>query len=752
MKKIYPRHLLTYYDALLSKRALFKGKMPFRAMLLFIGFLQLIPSLGKAQNVYSYTYQNVTRNNGGGTLEQGDTIEVRALVRVVDQTDNFFFRDSIDPGTEFIPNSLKVITNEGLIIDDYTDAGDNDRGISFIDGGFNLLRINLGKNTNRARTTNYNSRSPGGEVTPGDIPQFYGNTLFLVAFRVKITANFGDIIHLTSNFFNDTKDIRLEYPGIKIIKNQSLCKDFSSASFTAESDFGSGTVKNRTLEVTAPGYIKYPLSATGPGDGYYSVVNNTSANGTTNDAGPYNPNPARVWGVWDIIGDHTGATDPVAGNPPTPITPSTNGGYMLVVNAAFPTGEVYRDTIKDVCPNTYYEFSAWIRNICGKCAINEESEQTFLPGVQPNLAFTVNDVDYYTTGNIPYEPRGWVKRGFIYKTGPTETSFAITIKNNAPGGGGNDWVIDDIKLATCYPNLIMNPSDTAKVCAGLLTQISDTVKSYYNNYTSYCWEKSLDNGVTWASTGNCGTGVPAIVDGLYQYVVDSVFTPVAADSGVYLRLKVATTSANLNDVNCSVNNSQKVYLKVYSVDCSVLENTAVALDGKLAQNRAVLQWVAQNEQGLKEYHIEKSLDGIHFYTSGIVPALNTIEDAHYKYDDPEPVYGQAYYRIKIVKKNVGYQKFSNSIVLQNSNAPFKMSVINPFKNDLEVDLFVPQQGKVNLLLYDIYGKIVDKKMVQISKGRSKVVFENTGGLMPGVYILRAIHNNTTLQRKLIKAD
>ena len=62
--------------------------------------------------------------------------------------------------------------------------------------------------------------------------------------------------------------------------------------------------------------------------------------------------------------------------------------------------------------------------------------------------------------------RTWQKRGFIYKTGPTETQFRITIKNNAAGGGGNDWVLDDIKLATCYPNLIMNPSDTATSCKG----------------------------------------------------------------------------------------------------------------------------------------------------------------------------------------------------------------------------------------------------------------------------------------------
>src|SRR5690606_27726097 len=177
---------------------------------------------------------------------------------------------------------------------------------------------------------------------------------------------------------------RFNYAGIKVIQNQDLCTNFSSASFTAESDFGKGTIQNRVIGATVPGYNKVNLNANDPGDGNYAIANNTSANGTTNDAGPYKPNPARVFGVWDIVGDHTGAINPIQGNPPTPA--GQDGGYMLVVNAAFPTGEAYRDQIKNVCPNTYYEFSAWIRNICGKCSIDSNSVSPNTPGVQPNLA------------------------------------------------------------------------------------------------------------------------------------------------------------------------------------------------------------------------------------------------------------------------------------------------------------------------------------------------------------------------------
>ncbi len=714
---------------------------------------QALPADIAAQNIYSYTYQNVTRNNGGGTMEQGDTIEVRALVKVENITKDFYYRDTIRAGTQYVPGSLKIVTNEGLTFRSYTDAGGDDQGIYLTTGGPPRLRVNLGVGAAIATSANFNSNATGGSVTPGnDKPKFYGKTLFVVAYRLVITANYGDVINLTGNYWSSNNGTyRFDYPGIKIIQNLGLCTNFSSASFTAESDFGSGNVQNRVAGAIVPGYTKINLGSNAPQDGYYSIANNTSANGTTNDAGPYTSNPARVFNLWDIIGDHTGAADPIAGNPPTPVSPKTTGGYMLVVNSAYPTGEAYRDVIKDVCPNTYYEFSAWIRNICSRCGSDSNSVATNLPGVQPNLAFTINDIDYYTTGNIPYNPRGWVKRGFMYKTGPTETQFDITIKNNAPGGGGNDWVLDDIKLATCYPNLTMNPNDTARSCAGLLIHLSDTVKSYFNNYNNFCWEKSTDGNV-WTSTGVCGSKTPVLKNGLWEYVADTAFTPVAADSGTYYRLKVATTSANLSDAKCTVSNSQKVFLKVQNMSCTVLEAQFLSFNGKITNDKATLKWVSQNKTDLKEYEIEKSADGLNFYKAGSVVSFNDVDGASYTYNDPGTVSSVAYYRLKLISNNINDLKYSKAIVLYNRNEIFKISTENPFRDNLKVDIFIPAEGMVELNLFDIYGKVMSKKTVRSTRGNSQAMLDNAGRLPSGMYILQAVYNGNVVQNKLYKIN
>lgn len=707
---------------------------------------------------FSYSYFNLSRNNGGGTLEQGDTIEVHALAKVNATANNFYYIDTIRTGTQYISNSMRLITNEGVSFSGsgpYTDATNDDQAV--YDATVNpRLRVNIGTGFSMAQNgINFGNTSGGGTVVAGSVPKFYGSTLFIVAYKLLITANNGDTIRPTGNFYFDTSGVnetfRFNYAGIKVIQNQALCTNFSSASFTADSSFGSGNIQNRVLPAIVPGYTKINLGANTPGDNYYSIANNTSANGTTNNAGPYQPtaNAARVFGgYWDIIGDHSDALNPLTGN--LPAAAGQTGGYMLVVNAAFTTGEVYSDTIKNVCPNTYYEFSAWVRNICGVCGIDQNSNPTYTPGVFPNLSYTINDVDYFTTGNILHDTI-WEKRGFIYKTGPIETQFRITIKNNAAGGGGNDWVLDDIKLATCYPNLVNSPKDTATSCTGASLTLSDTVKSYFNNYTNFCWEKSTD-GINWASAGVCGTKVPVLVNGLWVYVVDTSFITVKADSGTYYQLKVGTTFSNLSNPTCSVNNSQKIFLKVFNVSCTLLDAQLLNFSGSIMNDKAILQWTSQNETNLKAYEVEKSIDGTNFSQTGIVAAVNDINGASYTFNDAETISSLEYYRLKLASMSGNDNKYSKIIVLYNKDALFKVTAVNPFKGNLKIGIFLPEDGNVVFNLYDIFGRTVSRKNLQLSRGNSQVAWDNLEMLPAGMYILRTQFNNRIILNKLFEVN
>ena len=748
-----------YNFSLHGKRVIFRrlAKNLYKVAFLICAIHIILPATTFAQKLeFSYSYFNITRNSGGGTLEMGDTIEIHALIKINSSTSNTFYVDTIPTGTKYITKSLKLITNEGLLYSGsgpYTDGSNDDPGV--YDASVPGIRVNVGTGASRALSgAGFGNATGGGSILAGNVPKFYGSTLFIVAYQLVVTANNGDTIHPTGNFHIDTagsyKTVRFDYGGIKVIQNQALCNNYLGASFSAESSFGAGSIQNRSLGVNSPGYSKVNLGANSPQDNYYSVANNTSADGTTNNAGPYKPttNNSRVFGgFWDIIGDHTGATNTAAGN--SAVTSGQPGGYMLVVNAAFTTGEVYRDTIKNVCPNTYYEFSAWVRNICGVCGIDKNSAATYTPGVLPNLTYTINDVDYYTTGNMPHN-NTWEKRGFLYKTGPAETSFRITIKNNAAGGGGNDWVLDDINLSSCYPDLVNSPKDTATSCANVRLYLSDTVKSYFNNYTNFCWEKSTD-GINWAGTGVCGTKTATLTNGEWVYAVDTSFIPVAADSGTYYRLKVATTASNLTSPNCSVANSQKIFVKIFNVTCALLNTTILNFTGNLEDDRTTLKWTAQNESNLKAYDVEKSTDGIHFVTTGTVTSTN-LASADYTFSDPATVPAIAYYRLKLASSSGNDNKYSKTIVLYNPDAALKVTTVNPFRSSLKVEIFSPEDGTVILNLYDLFGKVVSKKSVRLTKGTSQVLMDDIERLSSGMYILRTQVQNNIVQNKLFKVN
>lgn len=741
-------------------------KLPVTILIIFISLAQsLIPTRIYAQGVnFSYSYFNITRNNGGGTLEKGDVIEIHALAYVATGTSisNFYFTDSIRTGTQYIPNSMKIVTNEGVKVSgSMTDISGDDQSV-YDATTVPRIRINLSSGFSNAQGgANYSLSTGGGTCVGGSVPIAGPGTLAIVAYQLIVTANYGDTIWIGGNFYYnllDKKDkptvntkYHFDYFGIKVIQNQGLCPNFSSASFSAESSFGSGNTQNRATGIVAPGYSKMNISTNAPNDNYYAIVNNTSGTGSTDNTVAYKVGGSpRVFGAWDIIGDHTNALSSTLGN--APVSPGKTGGYMLLVNADYNTGEAYSDVIKNVCPNTYYEFSAWVYNLCGQCGADKNGNAYTPPthGVMPNLTFTINDIDFYTTGNIQYSGN-WVKKGFVYKTGPAETQFKIAIKNNASGGDGNDWALDDINLSTCYPNLTMNPSDTASVCAGFPVVISDTVKSYYNNYSFYQWEASLDGGATWVSVGSPGTAVPVLVNGLYQYSVTYNYTPSKIDSGHYIRIRVATTLANLSNPNCSVANSQKVFLKVYS-KCSALGSSILSFAGSVINKQNVLKWIVGDDENIKEYVIEKSSDAVHFSQAGIVLQGGGTGNS-YTFIDPEINSSLNYYRLKIVYSDSGAAAYSKRVMLNNkSTAAFNVSAVNPFRDNLKIEVFLPVQGKIKMNLFDMYGNILSKKILQLSAGNSQVIFDNVSNLPGGMYILTTYYNGSLVQKKLIKSN
>jgi gliding motility-associated-like protein len=247
-------------------------------------------------------------------------------------------------------------------------------------------------------------------------------------------------------------------------------------------DFGSGAGLGAPL---GGNYTSYPYVQDGcPNDGTYTIANSVG-NCFTNS--------------WHILtGDHTG-------NP---------NGYMMIVNASYQPGIFYvqQTTAGQLCPNTTYEFAAWILNLetpstCGGASI------------KPNITFSIETpagaiIQTYQTGDIPTSTTPqWTQYGTFFTT-PANSTGAVVVKmiNNAPGGCGNDIALDDITFRACGPVIqtgfsSITGSNALNLCEGsnFISTIKASVVS--NNTLSYQWQENISNNLL--NTGWIDVSAPA---------------------------------------------------------------------------------------------------------------------------------------------------------------------------------------------------------------------------------------------------
>ena len=245
-----------------------------------------------------------------------------------------------------------------------------------------------------------------------------------------------------------------------------------------------------------------------PEDGYYSIRSLTS--------NCYD---------WATTRDHTG-------NP---------NGYFMLINASCDPSDFYVKTVSGLCGGNNYKFSAWIINLATK------PEK-----IKPNVTFTIEQTDgkilaTYTTGDIPtVSKEEWHNFSFYFNTPIGITDVVLRMRNNAPGGNGNDLGLDDIVFQTVGPSItptIEGVSGKAiSLCKSKIPTkltLSSKVESCYNP-TDYQWQQSADKGITW-------TDILGATDTFFSYTANTA-------GNFQFRLSVAQ-KGNMSSLTCRVHSA-----------------------------------------------------------------------------------------------------------------------------------------------------------------------------------------------------
>lgn len=201
-----------------------------------------------------------------------------------------------------------------------------------------------------------------------------------------------------------------------------------------------------------------------PNDGWYTIAK------STNGMHP---------GNWHQISNHT---------------PNDPDGYMMIINASDEPSVFYEAPVPDLCPNTTYQFSAWVINLL-----------TY-DGRKPNLTFIIEtDQQIFTheTGNIDEgSATNWIEHGLSFTTSADVSNIKIKIRNNGQGGNGNDLALDDITFRPCGPEIIPSVNGvitTSKnLCEGDTKNLSlsaEVTPGVYIN-PQYLWQE-MDAGGLW---------------------------------------------------------------------------------------------------------------------------------------------------------------------------------------------------------------------------------------------------------------
>lgn len=232
-------------------------------------------------------------------------------------------------------------------------------------------------------------------------------------------------------------------------------------------------------------------------------------------------------------------------------TKGVNGQYMLV-NAENNNQIVYVDTARGLCPNTTYQFTAWITSVM----------QNFSCGgnyVLPNLMFTIETLDGIilfgsATGEIPLtEDKEWKQYGLSFALTNAADAIVVKIKTQSSPGCGAGFAIDDILLSMCGPAgyaTIDNETGPKNVCADYTDPflLHASISDGFTN-PDMQWQKSTDTGKTWINIDGATTASYAVPKRM---------------SDVVLYRFVAAEKGNINSANCRIA-SNVIYTEIHPV-------------------------------------------------------------------------------------------------------------------------------------------------------------------------------------------
>ena len=327
-----------------------------------------------------------------------------------------------------------------------------------------------------------------------------------------------------------------------------------------------------------------------------------------------------------------------------------------------------------------------------------------------------------------------------------------------------------------YTLMIMKVNDD---CAGAISISSDPITDFIDPGTQFMSNATKSS----VPDGSCFTTSPSSKDMWYKITTNG-------DNGSVLNLTVTPdasmdvaltlfdgTCGTLNAVACSNANSagvaenmvytlplwdggievraNKVYfLRVTDIggngtSFTIGNNGSTALPLTLLSFKAqqvkrgevLLDWRVKDEVNMKQYDVQRSVDGKNFTTIGTV---NNLGKEVYTLIDQKPAQGINYYRLSMVESN-GLTNYSHIVAININDGKALHASPNPVTGDLTVEVKgeVGKQAVIDIIDY------TGNKVRTVAIPAGKVTVDMTS-LPTGVYVVQYIDGTTVYTTRVVK--
>lgn len=290
-----------------------------------------------------------------------------------------------------------------------------------------------------------------------------------------------------------------------------------------------------------------------------------------------------------------------------------------------------------------------------------------------------------------------------------------------------------------------------QLAGSYLTQVS-VYNNSGSNATLIAWLDYNANGVFDAS--EAATLVPAgpiasgaAVQTRYLYWPNYT-TPLVNGQSTYLRIRITSSAMTASHATGYFPNGEVEDYRIL-VDNFPLATHLLNFDAALVNKKVKLNWKASEDQGSFEYIAERSTDNTNWTTVATLTANGINGTFVYEAEDPNPVKGVSYYRIRMVEAT-GMNRVSTvkAIIVKSLAVTLSLSP-NPATDRTRIYIESNAGGDATIQLLSMQGAVILSKIQRTVPGQNSIEVLLPESISAGSYLVRVSLSGEIVNRKLV---